>query len=69
MYNDVVTTVGKGKGSFLVLLNLSTAFDTIDYDLKNCIPESLSELAMVYYALCSTPNWRCPLRYLYRKRF
>ena len=32
MYNDIVTTVGKGNGSILVLLDLSAAFDTIDHD-------------------------------------
>ena len=32
MYNDIVTTVGKGNGSLLVLLDLSAAFDTIDHD-------------------------------------
>ena len=32
MYNDIVTTVGKDNGSFLVLLDLSAAFDTIDHD-------------------------------------
>ena len=32
MYNDIVTTVGNGNGSFLVLLDLSAAFDTIDHD-------------------------------------
>ena len=30
VYNDIVTTVGKGNGSFL--LDLSAAFDTIDHD-------------------------------------
>ena len=30
--NDIVTTIGKGNGSFLVLLNLSAAFDTTDHD-------------------------------------
>ena len=30
VYNDIVTTVGKGNGSFLVLLVLSAAFDTLD---------------------------------------
>ena len=29
MYNNIVTTVGKGSESFLVLLDLSAAFDTI----------------------------------------
>ena len=32
VYNDIVTTVGKGNRSFLVLLDLSAAFDTIDHD-------------------------------------
>ena len=32
VYNDIVTTVGKDNGSFLVLLDLSAAFDTIDHD-------------------------------------
>ena len=32
MYNDIVTTVGKGNVSFLVLLDLSAAFYTIDHD-------------------------------------
>ena len=31
VYSDIVTTIGKGNGSFLVLLDLSTAFDTIDH--------------------------------------
>ena len=32
VYNDIVTTIGKGNGSFLVLLDLSATFDTIDHD-------------------------------------
>ena len=32
VYNDIVTIVGKGNGSFLVLLDLSAAFDTIHHD-------------------------------------
>ena len=32
VYNDIVTTVGKSNGSFLVLLDLSAAYDTIDHD-------------------------------------
>ena len=29
--NDIVVTIGKGNGNFLVLLDLSSAFDTIDH--------------------------------------
>ena len=32
VYNDNGITIGKGNGSFLVLLDLSAAFDTIDHD-------------------------------------
>ena len=32
VYMDIVTIVGNGNGSFLVLLDLSAAFDTIDHD-------------------------------------
>ena len=39
MYNDSVTTIGKGNGAMLVLLDLSAAFDTIDHDNLFCILE------------------------------
>ena len=32
VYNYIVTTIGKGNGSGLVLLDLSAAFDTIDHE-------------------------------------
>ena len=32
VYNDIVTMVGKRNGSYLVLLDLSAAFDTIYHD-------------------------------------
>ena len=32
VYNDIVITIAKGNGSFLVLPDLSAAFDTIDHD-------------------------------------
>ena len=31
VYNDIITTIGKGNGSHIVLLDLSAAFDTIDH--------------------------------------
>ena len=39
MYTDIVTTIGRGNGAMLVLLDLSTAFDTIDHDIFFCIIE------------------------------
>ena len=33
LYNYIFTTVGKGNESFLVLLDLSAAFDTIEHDI------------------------------------
>ena len=32
VYNDIVTTIGRGSGAMLVLLDLSAAFDTLDHD-------------------------------------
>ena len=31
VYNDIVVIIGKGNGNFLVLLDLSSTFDTIDH--------------------------------------
>ena len=39
MYNAIVTTIGRGNGAMLVLLDLSAAFDTIDHDNLFCILE------------------------------
>ena len=39
VYNDIATMVGKGNGSYFVLLDLSTAFDTIDHDTSFVILE------------------------------
>ena len=33
VYNDIYVTIGKGNGNFLVLLDLSSAFDTIDHSI------------------------------------
>ena len=49
VYNDIVTTVGKGNGSFLVLLDLSAVFDTIDHDNLFYILEKYVGLAVVHY--------------------
>ena len=37
VYNDIVTTIGRGNGAMLVLLDLSAAFDTIDHDNFFCV--------------------------------
>ena len=47
VYNDIVTTVGKGNGSCLVLLDLSAAFDTIDHDNVSTYLRNMSKLAVV----------------------
>ena len=39
VYSDIVTMVGKGNGSYLVLQDLSAAFDTIDHDTSFVILE------------------------------
>ena len=32
MYNDIVTSIGRGNGAMLDLLDISAAFHTIDHD-------------------------------------
>ena len=39
VYNAIVTTIGRGNGDMLVLLDLSAAFDTFDHDNLFCIIE------------------------------
>ena len=39
VYNDIVTTIGRGYCAMLVLLDFSAAFDTIDHDNLFCIIE------------------------------
>ena len=48
MYNDIVTTIGKGNGSFLVLLDMSAAFCTIDHDNLFYILEIIQDKAICY---------------------
>ena len=50
MYNDIFTTIGKGNGSFLVLLDLY-AFDTIDHDHLVYILEK-------YVGIGSSAQWQ-----------
>ena len=37
VYTDIVTTIGRGNGAMLVLLDLSATFDSIDHDNLFCI--------------------------------
>ena len=37
VYNDIVTTIGRGNGAMLVLRDLLAAFDTIDHYNIFCI--------------------------------
>ena len=39
VFNDSVTTIGRGNGAMILLLDLSAAFDTIDHDNLFCIHE------------------------------
>ena len=39
VYNDSVTTIGRGNAAMLVLFDLYAAFDTIDHDIIFCILE------------------------------
>ena len=39
VYIDIVSTIGRGNGVMLVLLDLSAGFDTIDHDNLFCILE------------------------------
>ena len=39
LYNDIITTIGKGNGAMHVLLDLYAAFDTINHDNLFCIIE------------------------------
>ena len=39
VYNDIVTTIGRGNDAMHVLLDLSAAFNTIDHDNLFCILE------------------------------
>ena len=48
VYNDIVTTISRGNGAMLVLLDLSAAFDTIDHDNLFCILENMSEFVALH---------------------
>ena len=39
VYNDIVTTIGRGNGAMLVLRELPAALDTINHDNLFCILE------------------------------
>ena len=43
--NDILSSIGQKKGSFLILLDLSAAFDTVDHDLLLSFLENHAGLA------------------------
>ena len=43
VYNCIGTTMGRGNGVMLVLLDLSVTFDTIDHDNPFCVLEKSEE--------------------------
>ena len=45
MYNDIATTIGRGNGAMLVLLDLSAAFD---HDNLFCILENMSKFVVMH---------------------
>ena len=47
VYNDIIVTIGKGNGNFLVLLDLSSAFDTIDHNNLFQYLENMLEYVMM----------------------
>ena len=47
VYNDIVTTIGRGNGAMLVLLDLSAAFNTIHHDNLFCIL-NMSEFVVMH---------------------
>ena len=60
VYNDIVTTIGRGNGAMLVLLDLSAAFDTIDHDnlffiLKKYVGNCGNALRLInsYFSNCT----------------
>ena len=48
MYDDSVTTIGRGNGAMRVLLDLSAASDTIDHDNLFCILVNMSEFVVLH---------------------
>ena len=49
VYNDIVTTIGRGNGAMLVLLDLSAAFDTIDIDIFFVFLGNMKEFVEMLY--------------------
>ena len=47
VYNDSITTIGRGNGAMFVVLDLSAAFKTIDHDNLFCILEIMSDFVVM----------------------
>ena len=48
MYNDIVTTIGRGNGAMLVLLDLSAAFDTLIMIICFAYWKNMSEFVVMH---------------------
>ena len=48
VHNDIVNSLDRGLGVFLILLDLSAAFDTVDYEILLAFSEDMLVLMILY---------------------
>ena len=57
MYNDIVTTIGRGNGAMLVLLDLSAAFDTTQLYVSFKCKQPLEAISKLNSCLADIRRW------------